>query len=394
MRTMGLWLAGLLVLLAACTEAAGPVAVVVERGVTVPAVTAAASTPVVVQVTATAGPTDTATPVPPATATETMVPTATVTPSRTPSPTPTATPLHPLSIEAMRARDYDGGELRVEATLEWGRGTERFIASYLSDGNRINALLSVPRGEKPATGWPAIIVNHGYIPPSIYRTIEDYESHVADLGAHGYVVLKPDYRGHNRSEGVATGGYGTPDYTVDVLNALAALRQHPDVDPERIGMWGHSMGGQVTLRAMVVDPGIKAGVIWAGVVAPYDMLIERWRRSTGPTPTPDPTRRAFSWRWQLTDSYGGPEENAAFWASISPNSYLADLGGPLQIHHGTLDESVPYEFSEMLYEGMAAANRLARLYLYENDDHNFSLYYGQAMERTLVFFDEWVKNRE
>jgi uncharacterized protein len=376
-----------LVLLAGCAQAAPAelAAVVVQP-------TSRAVTPVVVRMTATPSRTTPPTATPSATPTTTVTPLPSATPSRTPTTTPTATPLHPLSIAAMRARRYDASELRYEATLEWGRGSERFIASYLSEGNRIYGLLSVPRGEPPPSGWPAIVFNHGYIPPSVYRTVEDYESHVADLGAHGYVVFKPDYRGHARSEGRAGGGYGAPDYAVDVLNAVAALRSRPDVDPNRIGMWGHSMGGHITLRAMVVDPGIKAGVIWAGVVTPYDYLVDSWRRP-GATPTPDPTRRSVSWRWQLLDTYGTPAENPAFWASISANSYLADLGGPLQIHHGTADETVPYEMSEMLYEQMAAANRLARLYLYEHDDHNFSFYYGQAMERTIVFFDQYVKNR-
>ncbi len=45
--------------------------------------------------------------------------------------------------------------------------------------------------------------------------------------------------------------------------ALASVRQHPDVDPQRLGMWGHSLGGFITVRAMVTGD-IKAGVIWAG----------------------------------------------------------------------------------------------------------------------------------
>ncbi len=383
-------LALLLGLLAACAQPAPAelAAVVVQPTGRAATATAAPST-----ATASATAPPSATPTPSPTATPSATPPPTPTASRTASPTPSATPLHPLSIAAMRARNYDAAELRHEATLEWGRGSERFIASYLSEGHRIYGLLSVPRGEPPATGWPAIVFNHGYIPPTVYRTVEDYESHVADLGAHGYIVYKPDYRGHGRSEGQPGGGYGAPDYTVDVLNAVAALRTRPDVDPNRIGMFGHSMGGHITLRAMVVDPAIRAGVIWAGVVAPYDYLVDNWRRP-GATPTPDPTRRGLSWRWRLLDSYGTPAENPAFWASLSANSYLADLGGPLQIHHGTADESVPYEMSEMLYDQMAAANRLARLYLYEHDDHNFSFYYGQAMERTIVFFDQFVKNPE
>ena len=41
----------------------------------------------------------------------------------------------------------------------------------------------------------------------------------------GYVVLKPDYRGHGSSEGDAVGGYGSNAYTIDVLNALSSIKR-------------------------------------------------------------------------------------------------------------------------------------------------------------------------
>jgi fermentation-respiration switch protein FrsA (DUF1100 family) len=102
---------------------------------------------------------------------------------------------------------------------------------------------------------------------------------------------------------------------------------------------------------MVVSDDIKAGVIWAGVVAPYPDLFQRWHRARTDGeifPTPDPSSRRGRWRREFIDLYGSPEENPEFWASISPNSYLADLSGPLQLHHGTADSSVPVEFSEIL----------------------------------------------
>jgi dipeptidyl aminopeptidase/acylaminoacyl peptidase len=293
----------------------------------------------------------------------------------------------------MRQQEYPGSELTLEATLTWGPGFERFIVSYLSEGNKIYALLTIPRTERPETGWPVIIFNHGYIPPEVYRTTERYEAHVEALAQHGYIVFRPDYRGHGNSEGEARGGYSSPDYTVDVLNAVAAVKTHPDVDPNRIGMWGHSMGGQITLRSMVVSDEIKAGVIWAGVVASYPDLFERWRRNR-PTPTPDPQATESprrGWRTELTETYGSPEENPEFWASISPNSYLAALSGPIQLHHGTADDSVPVEFSELLAAEMEAAGQYVDLYIWENDDHNLTVNWGIIMERTLIFFDRFLK---
>ena len=96
------------------------------------------------------------------------------------------------------------------------------------------------------------------------------------FAGNGYVVIRPDYRGHDKSEGKRA-AYGRPDYTIDVLNA-PSTSSDTRRRPERIGMWGHSMGGDITLRSMVTTKDIKAGVIWAGVVASYPDPMSRWRR--------------------------------------------------------------------------------------------------------------------
>jgi dipeptidyl aminopeptidase/acylaminoacyl peptidase len=340
------------------------------------------------QDTATAAPSETAAP------SRTPLPSATPTlaPSQTPTITPTPTPPpHPMSIQALRQMAFPGSQITIEQTLEPGANYSRYYVSYLSEGLKIYALLTVPDGDPPGHGWPAIVFNHGYIPPAQYRTTERYIAYVDSLARHSYIVFRIDYRGHDRSEGVASGAYGSPGYSIDVLNAVAALKSYPLADPQRIGMWGHSMGGYLTLRAMVVSPDIKAGVIWAGVVASYPDLLTRWRRSSGPTPVPFGGR---SWRSGWVEQYGTPEENPEFWASISANSYLEDLSGPLQLHHGTQDESVPLEFSETLYEQLQQAGKTAELYIYEGDNHNLSGYFSQAMLRTIQFYDRYLKGEE
>jgi uncharacterized protein len=331
-------------------------------------------------------------PAAPSTSTASPAPTLTPTLTATPTPVPTATPVpNPLEIPAMRAREYPGSDIVIEKVLDPGVNYNRYYVSYLSEGLKIYALMTVPMGEKPATGWPAIIFNHGYIPPEVYVTTERYVAYVDLIARSGYIVFRSDYRGHDRSEGEARGAYGAPDYTVDVLNAVSSVKRYADADPNRIGMWGHSMGGYITLRAMVIRDDIKAGVIWGGVVASYPDLMTKWRR--GPSavvPTPNPR----SWRNSLVQQYGPPEENPGFWNSISANSYLQDISGPLQLHHSTTDEEVPVEFSETLFYQMLDAQKYVELYKYEGDNHNISNNFGTAMQRTIEFFDRYVKRAQ
>lgn len=294
---------------------------------------------------------------------------------------------HPMSIEALRSRSYEGSDFVIEQVLEPGSNYDRYVVSYLSDGLKIYAMMTIPRAEKPPTGFPVVIFNHGYIPPAEYRTTERYVAYVDAFARSGYIVIKSDYRGHGSSEGDAESAYGSPAYVIDVLNALASARRYPDADPNRVGMWGHSMGGYITLRAMVADQNIKAGVIWAGVVASYHDLFESWFGRGG-------SGRSSGWRSSLIEQYGTPSDNPAFWNGLSANSYLADLTGPVQIHHGTNDTTVPYAYSVTLDEQIRAAGKTTELFLYPRDDHNIATNRDDALTLSVAFFHQHVRGLE
>jgi len=294
---------------------------------------------------------------------------------------------HPLSIESLRIGEYPGSELTLEQELPNGSNYKRQIVSYKSEGLKIYALLTVPLAEPPQGGYPVVVFNHGYIPPSEYRTTEKYTAYTDAFSRNGYVLLRSDYRGHGNSEGTASGGYGSNDYTIDVLNAVASIKKYPGVNPEKIGMWGHSMGGFVTLRNMVVSKDIKVGVIWAEVVASYDDLLNNWRRRS-PMPSPTGSR---GWRGSLVAEYGEPGTNSEFWNSISANSYLKNVSGSIQIHHGAADSSVPVEFSEKLDIQLKEASKTSELFIYQGDDHNLTSNLGLALNRSVEFINKYLK---
>ena len=356
-----------------------------------------------------AGTTSTAAPVSTPTIESAAAPSTPIEPMADVTPTPVIYPtppvldlalddMHPLMVEYMRQQEYPGSDIVIEEVLEPGSNYNRYIASYLSEGLKINALLTVPQGPKPDTGWPVIIFNHGYIPPEVYRTTERYVAYVDAFARNGYIVFRSDYRGHAFSEGEPTSSRGSPAYTIDVLNAVSSMKRYADADPSRIGMWGHSMGGLLTLRAMVTTDDVKAGVIWAGVVATYPELYERrnWASNATPEATNTPAAGATldsrrRWREEIVEKWGTPEEAPAIWAAISPNSYVGDLSGPLQLHHGTADTDVPVEWSRSLNEQVQAAGGSVEYYEYPGDNHNISGNLATALARSVAFFDTYLK---
>lgn len=300
---------------------------------------------------------------------------------------------NPLSIEYQRNKSYPGSEFTTEEQLSPGTNYKQYVVSYLSDGLKIYGLLAIPNESSPPGGFPAIIFDHGYIPPEEYRTTERYVAYFADLANAGYVVFKPDYRGNGNSEGKPEGAYFSPGYTTDVLNALSSVKKMNQVNSSKIGMWGHSLGGFLTLRSLVITKDIKAAVIWGGVVGSYkDMSEYWWSKRTGPAFTPSAREQQANRpsRQNFTKQYGVPSDSP-FWSSISSTTYLSDIVAPVQLHHGLSDETVPPVLSELLYQKLKKLGKTVELYTYDGNDHNISQSFGLAMERTIKFFNTYLK---
>lgn len=283
----------------------------------------------------------------------------------------------PLEIESLRQGEYPGGKFNIQETLPNGSNYERYIASYQSEGLTIYGLLTIPLSEKPESGYPGIIFIHGYIPPDEYSTINSYPTYQAELARSGFVTFKPDLRGHGDSEGEAVGTHFSEKYIIDTLNSISYLQNHPDVDPQRIGYWGHSNGGFLGLRVVTIGSPVKVASFWGGLVGDYQDMFEEYVDEMSYLSQNNP----------LTRKYGLPSEGADIWQRIDPYNFLKDITIPIQIQHGINDDSVPVEISRKLRDSLEEDNKEVEYFEYQ-DDHDISQNSNLAWQRTIKFFQD------
>lgn len=296
-----------------------------------------------------------------------------------------------LTIAALAERTIEGSEITIEQQLENGANYTRYIASYLSEGYTIYGLLTVPFGDAPEGGHKAIVFIHGYIPPDQYRTTERYVAYVDALARAGFVVFKIDLRGFGNSEGEPTGAYFSPAYSIDAISALKSLQMLDYVDPEGIGLWGHSMAGNVTLRAMLVEPAIQAGVIWAGAVYSYNDFTRYSIDDPSYSPNTAATTASQRTGRLIRETYGAPNTAEPYWKAVSLTENIERLTAPLQLHHARNDDVVTIDYSRDLAAVLNAAGKVYEFYEYDGGGHNIaSPAFNEAMRRTIEFFRTYL----
>ncbi len=294
-----------------------------------------------------------------------------------------------LTIPYLRDRNYQSSLSEMQKMSENGNYTS-YLTSYTSDGLKINGLLTIPKGEKAEKGWPAIVFVHGYIPPQEYETTKNYVSYVDYLAKNGFVVFKIDLRGHGNSEGEPGGAYYSSDYVIDVLNAQNALKSSDYVNPNNIGLWGHSMGGNVVFRAFVAKKDIKAVSIWAGAVYTYKDFSDYGISDNSYRP---PTQETESRRKrnELFEKYGNFDPSSEFWKKIVPTNYLDSVKGAVQINHAVDDEVVSIEYTRNLSSILLETDIVHEINEYPSGGHNInSPSFEKAMENTVRFFKSFL----
>src|SRR5690606_3757117 len=133
------------------------------------------------------------------------------------------------------------------------------------------------------------------------------------------------------------------------------------VDDDRLAMLGRSMGGGVTYNALVVQPGlVDAAVVHAPVSSDYLDNLRRWTLAE----RPENARRLF-------DRLGRPERRPEAYDALSARTYFDRITEPVLIHHGTLDDSCPVDWSRTTQRLLRRAGVDSTLRLFEGEQHAF-----------------------
>jgi hypothetical protein len=196
----------------------------------------------------------------------------------------------------------------------------------------------------PATGKPraTVLFLHGNA-----ENISTHFMNVAWMPAEGFHVLALDYRGYGGSQGKPS----LPGAQLDIDAALAALLARPDVDAQRIVLFGQSLGGALAIHygARGARRGAVRAVIADSAFADYRTIASEKLAAS-----------VLTWPFQWLP------------AIVVDNDYspLASVGAvsplPLLLIHGEADTVVPPHHAQRLYE---AARQPKELWLLPGTGH-------------------------
>lgn len=221
---------------------------------------------------------------------------------------------------------------------------------------RVPALLYRP--DEPLFGGPGpglVWVHEG---PS-WQVYNDWHPFIQYLVHRGFTVIAPNYRGSTgygtAFERLNDGDWGGSDVE-DVVGAGALLRSLPAIDGSRIGVWGASYGGYLTLLSLGKHPdAFAAGVDLYG--ACDEALL--WEQTD------------VAGRMAIESKMGVPFANREVYRRGAPLNYVGQIKAAVLILHGEDDQRVTIEQSEAMVEALSRRGKYVEFFRYPGEGHGF-----------------------
>jgi len=190
------------------------------------------------------------------------------------------------------------------------------------------------------------------------------------LTQQGVIVASIDNRGTGQRgrafRKVVYGQLGVVETKDQAAAAQALARTRRYIDPSRMGIWGWSYGGFMSLNGLFQAPDVYRAAV---SVAP----VTHWRY----------------YDTIYTERYNGlPQQNAAGYDAGSPLTHVRQMKGDLLLVHGTGDDNVHYQNSEAMINALVAADKQFSLMSYPNRNHGISG--GNTSVHLYTMLTDWV----
>jgi dipeptidyl-peptidase-4 len=245
----------------------------------------------------------------------------------------------------------------IEKVSKLKRGESEFFRVDVGGGIQLDGWMIKPPNFDPAKRYPVLFFVYGE--PAGQVVVDNWQSNMylwhLMLSQQGYIVASVDNRGTPSPRGrawrkVVYRQIGVLASKEQAAAAKAIMERWKFVDPARIGIWGWSGGGSMTLNMMFRYPEIYR---------------------TGMSVAPVANQRYYDTIYQ--ERYMGlPQQNAEDWKQGSPITFADKLQGNLLLVHGTGDDNVHYQNSEALINALIAANKPFTMMAYPNRTHGIS----------------------
>lgn len=295
--------------------------------------------------------------------------------------------LYPAAIQTLENRDFEGGQITIQKTLQTTTDITTVLFSYPSDGLTLFGRADIPNTASPQQLFPIVIINRGFLSTSGFNETTSYENISQAFATHGFLAITPNYRNNGESD-TDMSIVGALGYPIDVLNLINSLPTFAQTDTKHVFLWGYSLGGQVTLSTLAavdqnkdITPTVRAASVWAPVIDQYRAYIQF--HQLFPSQTVPYTR--------VDAAFGPITKNPIPWESVSPLFYADDITTPIRIVHGLSDTITPYQWSIELYNDMKSFHNNAQIALYTNTDHNFTNSWKQIVLGDIQYFQTFLK---
>lgn len=313
-------------------------------------------------------------------------------------------PLLQYTIPNLKSRRYAPSNIVLEKVLKEETNFTSFLFSYTSNQKKITGQLNVPRTaiNNPKEPTPIILLIRGYVPQETYTTGVGTRNAAKVFAQNGYITIAPDFLGFGESDPEPENSWESrfikPIQIVELISTIRSqttleyksveTNKTATINPEKLGVWAHSNGGQIAITSLEITGQSIPTTLWAPVTVPFPYSVLFYTDEMD-----DEGRATRTWLAEFEKNYD-PRE-------FSLTQYLNSLVGPIQIHHGSIDDAALKTWSDEFVEKIEALNEVKEskeqdpiditYYIYPAADHNMVPNWNEVIQRDLRFFAQEFK---